>query len=371
MVKTNRTRGWLLVVAAAVGLVLMCGQGSIGWGGAGGRSSEGPAQSDGVTQPVTPTAADSTKGVPMLKNLTPQERYVIVRKGTEPPFVGKYTSFFQPGTYTCKRCGAKLFESSSKFRSDCGWPSFDEQIPEAVRWLPDADGMRTEIVCAACGAHLGHVFLGEQFTAKNTRYCVNSISMGFTPAALADAAASPGRARAKTEHAVFAAGCFWGVEYYLKQTPGVISVTVGYTGGRVQHPTYWQVCTGLTGHVEAADVVFDPNKTSYEQLARLFFEIHDFTQANGQGPDIGAQYRSVIFYANDQQRQVAERLIGLLKAKGYAVKTRVMALGAFWPAEKHHQDYYAKTGGTPYCHFRRPVFQTPVESPTAGARTGK
>lgn len=282
----------------------------------------------------------------MWKTLTPEEEYVIVRKGTERPFTGQYTNAFEKGTYTCKRCGARLFESSSKFRSECGWPSFDDQIPGAVKWVPDADGVRTEILCAACGAHLGHVFSGEHLTARNTRYCVNSISMNFIPATQA----------VKTERAVFAAGCFWGVEYYLKQAPGVISTVVGYTGGRTEHPTYEQVCTGKTGHVEAVEVVFDANKTSYEQLARLFFEIHDFIQLNRQGPDVGTQYRSVVFCANDQHRQVAKRLIGLLKAKGYAVKTRVSPLGPFWPAEQHHQDYYGKTGKTPYCHLRRPVF---------------
>jgi peptide methionine sulfoxide reductase msrA/msrB len=307
------------------------------------------------------------EGAPMWNKLTPQEEYVIVHKGTERPFVGKYTNSFEKGTYTCKRCGARLFESSSKFRSGCGWPSFDEQIPGAVKWVPDADGVRTEIVCEACGAHLGHVFVGERLTNKNARYCVNSISMNFTPAGQASAVPSPKPAQGKTERAVFAAGCFWGVEYYFKEAPGVKSLTVGYTGGHTDQPTYEQVCTGRTGHLEAVQVVFDPNQTSYEQLARLFFEIHDFTQANGQGPDIGLQYRSAIFYASEQQRQVALRLIGLLRAEGYAVRTRVMPLGPFWPAESYHQDHYGKTGGTPYCHFRRPVFQTPTAAPAASA----
>jgi len=138
----------------------------------------------------------------MYKKLTPQEEYVLVKKGTEPPFSGKYYDHHKKGTYTCKRCGAKLFNSSAKFEAGCGWPSFDDQITDAVKWQPDPDGRRTEITCANCGAHLGHVFLGEGFTQKNTRHCVNSISLDFVPA-------KPKR----TETAIFASGCFWGTQY--------------------------------------------------------------------------------------------------------------------------------------------------------------
>jgi len=113
------------------------------------------------------------------KKLTPEEKQVIVNKGTEMPFTGKYYTFWEKGTYVCKRCGAKLYRSENKFKADCGWPSFDDEISGAVKRLPDSDGMRTEIQCANCGAHLGHVFMGEQYTQKNTRHCVNSISIDF------------------------------------------------------------------------------------------------------------------------------------------------------------------------------------------------
>jgi methionine-R-sulfoxide reductase len=116
-----------------------------------------------------------------LKQLTPEEEQIIVHKGTEMPFIGKYHAFWEKGTYVCKRCGAKLYRSENKFESNCGWPSFDDEIPGAINWLPDPDGRRTEIQCANCGAHLGHVFSGEHFTKKNTRHCVNSISMDFIP----------------------------------------------------------------------------------------------------------------------------------------------------------------------------------------------
>jgi methionine-R-sulfoxide reductase len=116
-----------------------------------------------------------------FNKLTPEEERVIINKGTEAPFTGEYDEFFEEGTYNCRRCGASLYTSNRKFNSGCGWPSFDQEIPGAVRRLPDPDGMRTEIQCAACGAHLGHVFEGEGFTPTDTRHCVNSLSLKFVP----------------------------------------------------------------------------------------------------------------------------------------------------------------------------------------------
>ncbi len=298
------------------------------------------------------------KGDKQMTNnkLTPEEEYVIVQKGTEAPFTGKYLNNKEPGTYVCKRCGAPLYRSSDKFDGHCGWPSFDDEIPGAVKRVPDPDGERTEIICANCGAHLGHVFTGEGLTKKNIRHCVNSISLIFVPAAKADAN-DPNDPNSKpSTKAYFAGGCFWGVDYWLKSAPGVVSVTAGYMGGTTKNPTYKQVCTGTTGHAETVEVVFDPNKTNYEDLAKLFFEIHDPTQRNRQGPDIGYQYRSAIFYADQQQKQIAESLIEQLKKKGLKVVTSVEPAKEFWPAEDYHQDYYSKTGGTPYCHFRTKRF---------------
>ncbi len=291
---------------------------------------------------VTTASAEADKM--KWKKLTPEEERVIVHKGSEGPFSGAYYNFWGKGTYVCKRCGAALYRSQDKFDAGCGWPSFDDEIPGAVKRQLDADGQRLEIICANCGAHLGHVFLGEGFTPKETRHCVNSISIELVPAAVQENSK-------KNERAIFASGCFWGTQYYFQKAKGVIATTVGYTGGHTAHPAYQQVGSGTTGHAEAVEVLFDPAQTSYEALAKLFFETHDFTQVNRQGPDIGEQYRSEIFYLNDAQKQTAEKLIAILKQKGFQVATRVTPASAFWKAEAYHQKYYEKSGGSPYCHI--------------------
>lgn len=286
--------------------------------------------------------AQKTETKMEFNKLTPEEERVIVHKGTERPYTGEYVNHKEDGTYTCKRCDAPLFKSGDKFDSHCGWPSFDDEIEGAVKRLPDADGHRTEIVCADCGGHLGHVFEGEGFTAKDTRHCVNSISLNFVP----DVKAT----EKKTEKAIFAGGCFWGVEYYMEKQPGVISVTSGYTGGHVENPSYEDVLTKKSGHIEAVEVIFDPAKTSFEEVAKLFFEIHDPTQVDRQGPDIGEQYRSEVFYLDDEQKRITEDLIRQLEKKGYKVATKVSPAKKFWVAEDYHQNYYNKKGTLPYCH---------------------
>jgi peptide methionine sulfoxide reductase msrA/msrB len=281
-----------------------------------------------------------------LRALTPEEEAVIVNKGTERPFTGEYDDCFEPGTYHCKRCGAALYRSTDKFASGCGWPSFDDEIEGAVRRETDADGVRTEILCANCGAHLGHVFEGERLTDKNVRHCVNSISLAFVP----------DERPVETAYAYFAGGCFWGVEYLFEGKEGVVSAVSGYMGGSTEEPTYEEVCTGRTGHLETVRVEYDPGKVSYEELARFFFEIHDPTQASGQGPDIGGQYQSAVFYGSDEEKETVEKLIGILKDKGYAVVTKVLQAGEFWRAEDYHQDYYERKGHQPYCHAYKKRF---------------
>ena len=278
--------------------------------------------------------------------LSSAEEQVIVHKGTESPFSGKYYQNKDDGAYICKRCSAPLYRSEDKFDAHCGWPSFDDEIPGAIKRVPDADGIRTEIICNNCGAHLGHVFTGEKMTEKNIRHCVNSISLTFVPA----------QKEVETKKAYFAGGCFWGVEHLFNQTDGVISTRVGYMGGQKQDPTYREVCGGTTGHTEAIEVIYNPAETTYEKLARLFFEIHDPTQVNRQGPDIGEQYRSAIFYRDEDQKQTAEKLIKILEEKGYEIATELTPAGTFWEAEEYHQDYYQNRGGSPYCHTRKARF---------------
>lgn len=273
------------------------------------------------------------------------ERYVIEQKGTEKPFSGEYCNNISEGSYHCKKCDAGLYRSQDKFPSHCGWPSFDDEIKGAVKRIADADGRRTEIVCAACGGHLGHVFEGEGFTAKNIRHCVNSISLNFKAAE-----------QQPTAVALFASGCFWGTEYHFAKLSGVLGTRVGFAGGHTESPSYKQVCAGTTGHLECCEVTYNPSQVSYEDLCKLFFETHDFTQTNGQGPDIGPQYLSALFLRHSEDRAAAEKIIGLLKGKGYAVATQLRDNARFWPAEAEHQKYYFHQAKTPYCHIYRKIF---------------
>ena len=279
------------------------------------------------------------------RELTKEEKRVIINKGTEMPFTGEYNDFFEQGTYNCKRCGAPLFRSTDKFKSQCGWPSFDDEIKGAIKRVPDKDGSRVEILCANCGAHLGHVFEGEQLTEKDVRHCVNSISLVFVP-----------DKPAELKKAYFAGGCFWGIEFYFEKEEGVESAVSGYMGGNVENPSYKDVCSGNSGHYEVVEITYDPGKTTYEKLSKLFFEIHDPTQKNGQGPDVGQQYESVIFYDNEEDKETAEELIGILKDKGYDIATKILPVSEFYKAEDYHQDYYDKKGSKPYCHIYKKKF---------------
>lgn len=156
----------------------------------------------------------------------------------------------------------------------------------------------------------------------------------------------------KLEKAIFACGCFWGAQHQFERAKGAIRSEVGYIGGDKENPTYQEVKAHTTGHAEATLVEFDAEQTTYTDLCKLFFEIHDPAQTDGQGPDIGPQYRSEIFYLNEAQKQQAEAVIALLREKGYEVNTRLTPATVFWPAEDYHQHYYDKTGGEPYCHIR-------------------
>ena len=158
------------------------------------------------------------------------------------------------------------------------------------------------------------------------------------------------------ETAYFASGCFWGTEYHFLRVKGVALTTVGFMGGHLGNPTYEEVYTDNTGHVEVVKVEFDSNRVSYEELVRLFFETHDFTQTDGQGPDIGTRYHSVLFIVDEVQSIIAHKYIELLSHKSYKVVTRIEPATTFYPAEEYHQQYYDKRSGTPYCHIYKKIF---------------
>jgi len=156
--------------------------------------------------------------------------------------------------------------------------------------------------------------------------------------------------------AYYAGGCFWGVEHLFQGKPGVLSAVSGYMGGPVNNPTYQEVCTGMTGHLEVVEITYDSELSNFEELTKFFFEIHDPTQANGQGPDIGPQYLSAIFYSSEEEKDITLNLIDQLKEKGYDVVTKMLPRVTFWKAEDYHQDYYVKKSQQPYCHVYQKKF---------------
>ncbi len=280
------------------------------------------------------------------KSLTPDILKITKEKGTEYQFSGVLNSNEKQGTYLCRQCGRALFRSHSKFHSSCGWPSFDEEIQNTIEKIPDNDGNRTEILCSRCHSHLGHVFLGEGFTNKNLRHCVNSLSLEFVEnSQIID-----------TEEGIFAAGCFWGVEYYFKKLNGVLKTEVGYIGGHKNYPSYEDICSKKSGHLEAIRVIFNNTILKYEDVIKYFFEIHNPTQTNGQGPDIGEQYLSAIFVYDEIQKDISKNCIQILKNKKMNIATKILEMNTFWPAENYHQNYYEKNKHSPYCHVYRKLF---------------
>jgi len=278
--------------------------------------------------------------------LTPEQFRVMRECGTEPPFSGRYNDFFETGTYACAGCGTPLFRSQTKYDHGTGWPSFTAPIDEKnVLYLEDNSHnmKRTEVRCAVCGAHLGHVF-DDGPPPSSLHYCINSAALDFRPAKDEKPVPATGPKKAT---ATFAAGCFWGVEKEFRQQPGVLDTVVGYAGGQTPNPTYGEVCTDRTGHAESIQVTFDPDRVSYEKLVRFFFSVHDPTQVNRQGPDVGTQYRSVIFYHGHEQKDVARRVIAELEAAHVykrPIATQLVPATEFYKAEEYHQRYYEKKG---------------------------
>jgi len=289
------------------------------------------------------------------KELSPQQYYVLRQKGTEAPFSGKLLFNKEKGVYKCAACGNELFTDAMKFNSDCGWPSFDNAISggRIITHVDTSHGMiRTEIICARCGSHLGHLFKDGP-TASGLRYCVNSLSLEFVSSK--DIAALGEDNKVATNDTItLGGGCFWCVEAIYEMLNGVVKVESGFSGGTTRNPSYEQVCTGITGHAEVVQIVYDTTKTSLDEILKVFFTVHDPTTLNKQGADVGTQYRSVIFYRDDKQYQIAKSIIDSLNSEKVfksPVLTQLSKFEAFYKAENYHQDYYNQNKDQPYCQL--------------------
>lgn len=304
-----------------------------------------------------------------IDKLTEIQKYVTQHDGTERAFDNEYWDNKKEGIYVDVVSGKPLFSSIDKFDSGTGWPSFTKPIDDdEIATKRDFQfGMsRTEVRSSTADSHLGHVFDDGPQDKGGKRFCINSASLKFIPKEnlkkegygeyLKLFGNDEVDKNNKIEKAILAGGCFWGMEELIRQQYGIIDVRVGYSGGLIPNPTYETVKTGISGHAESVEITFDSQKTSFEEVLRFFFQIHDPTTLNRQGNDRGSQYRSAIFYLSDQQKEIAEKLI----AQGNEsevfpdkIVTQVTKAGEFYEAEDYHQDYLQKNPGGYTCHAIR------------------
>ena len=365
---------WFLPTVAAIVLVAVLSTAAVLKElGAGSKSTPVAAATEtsrpSANAPATPMNDFQKPDAASLRSrLTPDQYAVTQQCGTEPPFRNAYWDNHRPGIYVDVVSGEPLFSSQDKFDSGSGWPSFTAPIAGGalVEKTDESHGMtRVEVRSKAADSHLGHLFPDGPRDKGGNRYCINSASLRFIPFEELESAGY-GRflplfqpatgATAKTETAILAGGCFWGMEEIIRKIPGVTKTTVGYSGGSVANPTYRAVCTGTTGHAEAVEVVFDPAKLSYEALLGYFFRMHDPTTLNRQHNDIGTQYRSAIFVTSDAQRATAERVkTALTEARKFnrPITTEITTAGKFYSAEDYHQQYLIKNPDGYNCHILR------------------
>lgn len=270
--------------------------------------------------------------------LTPEQFNITRLKGTERAFSSDLCSYFEPGKYACVCCGTELFDADTKFESGTGWPSFTQPITEnAVGYHKDKSlGMyRIGATCNTCDAHLGHVF-PDGPKPSELRYCMNALSLKKIDVA-----------ERKVD---FGGGCFWCTEAIFQQLKGVLQVESGYSGGTVINPTYREVCSGSTGHAEVVEITYDPNEISFEDLLRIHLTTHNPTTVNQRGADRGSQYRSIIFYRTEEEKQLAMRIMDEAQ-KSYTdpIVTQLEPFEHFYKAEDNHQDYYNSNPDGGYC----------------------